>query len=347
MKRFLILITLFFLSNHIFAQQAIGNTKQGSELYFKAKNYIQQSDYANAIMVFNQAVNIEPDNQLFNRELAYTYFLLGDVIKAEKVIKPLLKNEEVDEQTFQVASKIYRALKKTDDAKTVINKGISKYPTAGALYSEKGEIYTQEKKYKSASEAWEKGVENAPSYHLNYYNLTKVYFFTKQYLWAIIYGETFVNMESFSAKSEELKKIIFESYKFLISDLNNKALDGKVNRYEDPKNFETSCYKVFDDIKNIVTGGINSDNLSQLRMRFVIDWNKQFATTYPLALFDYQQQMILNQHFDPYNKWLFGNIDNSQQYKQWTQKFASQMNHFDSYFRNNKLIPRENQYYHK
>ena len=108
MKRVILIFSLFFLSNNTFAQQTIGTTKQGNELFLKAKSYIQQSDYANAVMVFNQAVNVEPDNQLFIRELAYTYFLLGDVIKAEKTIKPLLKKEDIDEETFQIASKIYR-----------------------------------------------------------------------------------------------------------------------------------------------------------------------------------------------------------------------------------------------
>lgn len=345
MKYNLLFITLFCCIISSNAQSNLSNTAQGGDLFFKAKNYLHNSDYANAVMVLNQAVNIEPDNQLFIRELSYTYYLLGDITKAEKMIKPLLKREDVEEETFLMASKIYRALKKTDEAQTVVNKGLTKFPNAGTLYAEKGEVYTQDKKYKSASEAWELGIKKAPTYHMNYFNLTKVYFFTKQYLWAIIYGETFVNMESFSSKTEEVKKIIFESYKFLFADLNNTALDGKVNRFDKPKNFEESCLKIYDELKNIIVGGINTENLSQLRARFIIEWNKTYAPHYPLALYDYQQNMILNHFFETYNEWLFGHLENAVAYKQWTQKYAAQMNLFDKYFRNNKLSPKENQYY--
>ncbi len=312
----------------------------------KARMYLQKADYANAIMVYNQAINVEPDNLVYRRELAHAYYMQGDMAKGEKMISPLIKSKEADEETFQVASRIFRAMKKTEEAKTAINSGIEKFPHAGALYAEKGELYTQEKKYEMAAKAWEKGIENAPAYHINYFNLAKVYFFTKKYLWSIIYGESFVNMESFSSKTEEIKKIIFESYKFLIADLSNSSLEGKVNRYENPKNFEEACFKVFDNIRNVVTGGINVDNLAQLRARFLLEWNKSLAKSYPLELFDYQQHLLLNGHFESYNQWLFGKLDNDAVFKQWTQKYASHMNSFDNYFRNNKLIPKENQYYH-
>ena len=345
MKKVSIIFLLVLASFHLLAQNEIGSSKEGTELYSKARTYMQKADYANAIMVYNQAVNVEPDNLLYRKELAHAYYMQGDMIKAEKMIVPLLKDKNADEETFQVASRIYRAMKKTEDAKNAINKGIEIFPKAGGLYAEKGEIYTQEKKYEMASKAWESGIENAPTYHTNYYNLSKVYYFTKKYLWAITYGETFVNIESFSTKSEEIKKIIFESYKYLMADLSNTALDGKINRFENPKNYEEACLKIFDNLRPVVTGGINVDNLTQLRIRFLIEWNKYFAKIYPFELNDYQQRIILNKHYECYNQWLFGALDNTVLYKSWTQKNANEMNLFDTYFRNKKLHPLEKQYY--
>jgi tetratricopeptide (TPR) repeat protein len=345
MKKTLTVILLFInLAGR--GQVIISSSPEARDLYSKARYYLQKTDYANAIMVYNQAINVDPANLLFRRELAHAYLMQGDVVKGEKMITPLLKSNEADEETFQVASRIYRAMKKTEDAESAINKGISKFPQSGVLYAEKGELYTQEKKYKSASLAWESGIEHAPAFRTNYYNLAKVYFFTKNYLWAIVYGESFVNMESFSSKTEEIKKIVFESYKFLIADLSNTALDGKINRYENPQSFEEACLKIFDNIRTIVTGGANADNLAQLRTRFLIEWNRSFAREYPLELFDYQQQLLLHGYFDTYNQWLFGKLDNEVLFRQWTQKYASAMNSFDIYFRNNKLVPKLNQYYH-
>ncbi|MBL7765625.1 MAG: tetratricopeptide repeat protein [Chitinophagaceae bacterium] len=345
MRKYLLFYFALIIVQVSSAQALVGRTEEGRGLYGNARDYLQKGDYSNAIMVFNQAVQVEPDNLVFRRDLAFAYYLQGDMLRGEHMIAPLLKVDSADEETFKIACVIYSSMKKMEEAKEAINKGISKYPKAGILYAEKGELYTRQKKYKDASAAWEKGIENAPAYHMNYYNLSKVYFFTKDYLWAIIYGETFVNMESFSSKTEEVKKIVFESYKFLIAELNNVALDGKQNRYENPTNFKSASMKIFDNLRNVVTGGINVENLSMLRARFLLDWNRQFALKYPFELFDYQHKMIQQGFYECYNQWLFGKLDHAGIFKQWTQKHASKMNEFDVYFRSHKLVPQEHQYY--
>lgn len=328
-----------------FGQTSVELSQEVRELYQNAKSYLQKGDYANSIMVYNQAVNMAPESLLLRRELAFAYYIQGDLLKAELMILPLIKSEDADEETFKLAGKILSTKKKMSEAEEAINKGLKKFPNSGMLYEEKGHLYTMEKKYKSASKAWESGIEKDPTYHLNYYNLAKVYSFTKNYLWAILYGETFVNMESFSAKSQETKKIVFESYKYLMAELNNQALDGKVGKYDNPKDFTSACLSVFDGLRNVVTGGINTENLTMLRTRFLLEWNKKYALQYPFELIDYQQRLLSNNMFDTYNQWLFGNNDNSVAYKNWTQKFSTQMNQFDSQIRNNKLIPKRNQYY--
>lgn len=346
MKRITLLVLICLWSLIVFGQVDISNSNEGKELFETAKMYLQKQDYANAIMVYNQAIQVEPKNLVYRRELAHAYYLQGDMERGEHMIAPLLKAQDADEETFQIACSIFSAKKKMEESENAINAGIAKFPNAGILYHEKGELYTNQKKYKSASEAWEKGIEKAPTFYLNYYNLAKVYAFTKKYLWAIIYGEHFVNMESFSSRTEEIKKIIYESYKFLIADLNNMALDGKVGRFDNPKNFEEAAMGVYDNLRNVATGGINVENLTMLRIRFLLEWNKKYTTIYPMELIDYQQRMIQNGYFDCYNQWLCARLDNEKNMKIWMQQNADLMNQFDTFFRNNKLIPKKNQYYH-
>jgi tetratricopeptide (TPR) repeat protein len=345
MKNFLLFILLFSIIDVGFSQVQQVEQESATELVNNARGYLQKGDYANAIMVYNQAVQIDPKNLGYRRELAFAYYLQGDMIRGERMIEPLLKSDESDEETFLIASQIYTRMKRLDDAKSALNKGLAKFPKAGMLYASKGELYTTMKRYKDASAVWEEGIKKAPSYHLNYFNLAKVYFFTKKYLWAIVYGETFVNLESFSSKSEEIKKIIFESYKFFIAELNNVALDGKVNRYENAENFEEKSASIYDKLRNVVTGGIDVDNLIMLRTRFLLEWNKKYATSHPLELYDFQQRLLQKGFFDAYNQWLFGKLDNEKQAKAWTQQHATVMNQFDSFFRNEKLNPRFDQYY--
>ena len=345
MTRLLLLLTLF-LPLAPMAQTVVSLNPEARELYTNARNYLQAGDLANAIMVFNHAVQADPENLILRRDLANAYAQQGDLIRAEKTIAPLLKRDDADEATFQIACNIYMNLNKMDEAKEAINKGIDKFPKSGILYANKGDLYTRQKKYKLASETWEKGVEQDPRYHLNYYNLSKVYFFTRNYFWAALYGETFVNLESFSSKTEEIKKLVFESYKFLMAELNNQTLDGKGDRYAKPSNFEQSCLQIFDRLRPVVTGGINAENMTMLRIRFLLDWNRLYARRFPSELMDHQQRLMLQGYYDAYNQWLFGKLDNARQYKTRTQKNADLMNRFDQYFRNHKLRPREQQYYH-
>lgn len=346
MKKITLIIAICISFFEATCQENVAINNEAKELSETARMYLQKQDYANAIMVYNQAIQVEPTVLLYRRELAHAYYLQGDMERGERMIVPLLKSPDADEETFQVACRILSSKKKMDEAESAINAGIAKFPSAGNLYNEKGELYTNQKKYKSASEAWEKGIEKAPTFYLNYYNLAKVYSFTKKYLWAIVYGEYFVNMESFSSRTEEVKKIIFESYKFLIADLNNVALDGKVNRYDNPKNFEEAAMAVYDNLRNVVTGGINVENLTMLRIRFLLEWNKKYTHIYPMELIDYQHRLLQNGFYDCYNQWLCGRLDNEKNMKAWTQQNANLMNQFDTYFRNNKLVPKNNQYHH-
>jgi tetratricopeptide (TPR) repeat protein len=325
----------------------IGATEETRDLYAAAREYFQKKDYANCIMVYNQVIQIEPTNLIYRRELANVYYLQSDLTRAEKMILPLLKEDEADEETFQIASKVLSGKKRLDEAENVLQKGIARFPNSGLLYKEKGDLLTTLKKYKDATRAWEKGVEKDPRYPMNYYNLTKVYLFTKDYFWAVYYGEIFLNMESQSARSQEVRKILFDSYKFLMGELNNLALEGTQKRTAKPWNFETAALKTFDNLRNVVTGGIHVDNLTMLRTRFLLDWNTHYAEMYPCELFDTHHRLLLKGYFDAYNQWLFGRLDNETKYNTWAQEHNQLMNDFDVYFRAHRLIPKDNQYYHQ
>jgi tetratricopeptide (TPR) repeat protein len=321
-------------------------TPSGPELFDAAKKYVQQADYANAIMVFNQAIQAEPRNLVYRRELSFTYYLQGDMMRAEAMVKPLLKAEEADPETFLVASKVYTRMKSLETAREVIQSGLQKFPKEGSLYEEKGQVLTVQKNYKAAAEAWEDGVRMAPGYHLNYYNLSKTYFFNKKYVWAIVYGEHYVNLEKFASKTEEIKKVMYESYKFLIAELNNVEIrKTKKAKEDDPETFEECYTNTIRNLKNVVTGGITPENLTMLRVRFLLDWNRIYAKTFPLELIDFHHRLNVAGLFDSYNIWLFGRADDEKKLTAWTQKNAALMNQFDSYFRSHPLIPQHDQYY--
>lgn len=340
-----ILAAAFYFMSICCSAQITDLTSTGKELYETANNYLLTGDFPNAIMVFNQAVQAEPKNIIYRRELARAYYLQGDLTKAELTIKPILKLPNADAETFLIAGKIYARMQNLESAKEAIQTGIEKFPATGVLYEQKGQLCIQQKNYKEAAQVWELGIEKNPGYPLNYFNLAKTYFVNKQYARAIVYAEHFIDMESFSNRTEELKNILFDSYKFLIADLNNNELKKGKKSKREPETFEECWINTLDHCKNVVSGGINTENLTMLRIRFLLEWNKWYAQTFPLELIDYQQRLVLNGYYDAYNVWLFGRADNEKRMKLWTQNHSTLMNDFDTYFRSNKLEPKLNQYY--
>ena len=80
---------LFLLSTALFCYPQQPDAKTLDET---AKTFIRQGDYTNAIVVYNRALQQEPQNIELLKGLAFTYYLQRDFEKALKVAKPLQKD---------------------------------------------------------------------------------------------------------------------------------------------------------------------------------------------------------------------------------------------------------------
>src|SRR5205085_10449286 len=103
-------------------------------------------------------------------------------------------------------------LKQSKEADAMYKKRIKKFNKSGALYNEYGELLSSMQNA-AAINQWEKGIEMDPSYSGNYYNAAKYYYFTTDKIWSIIYAEIFINIEPLSARTTEVKSLLFDSYK--------------------------------------------------------------------------------------------------------------------------------------
>jgi tetratricopeptide (TPR) repeat protein len=330
------------------AQPVVGNSELSRELFSKAKEYVGKKDFPNAILVYNQLAQLEPRNLIYRRELAYTYYLSGDYTRATQVITPLLKADDADEATFLTATKIFTARKMLNNAFDAVDDGLKKFPNSGMLYADKGTLYTLRKRYDKAEDAWEKGVERDPNYHMNYYNLTKSYFVSKRPIWAIIYGETFVNLEKYSLRTGEVKKILFDSYKQLISNaqLNKYESEAQIRRNNKSKSdFEKIASGIYANASNLVLGGVDIDNVTMMRTRFLLEWVNKVNGEYPYALFSYLNSIAEQGHFPAYNQWLFGQANNEKQYTNWAKTHANELNLFEQFFRSQTFRTGDKQYY--
>ena len=158
----------------------------------------------------------DPDNVEIQRELALALYLKSDLNKALETIKPLLDRRDADIQVYQVAGMIYKGREDFTEADRLYKKGIKKFPESGMLYNDYGELLWHRNDV-TAIKVWEKGMEMDPNYTGNYYSGAKYYGATNDKIWSIIYGEIFVNMESSSRRTIEIKNLILEGYKKLLT----------------------------------------------------------------------------------------------------------------------------------
>ena len=313
----ILLLTIFFLClQNVFGQSA-------AELQTTARTFMQQGDYANAVLVLNRATVLAPQNIEISKDLAMGYYLQRDNNKALEIIKPLLDREDADDQCYQIAGNIYQQLDLSKECDKLYRKGIKRFPESGALYNELGLLLFDQKDI-SAITQWEKGIEVDPNYSKNYYNACKYYNSITNKVWSILYGEIFVNMEPLNARAPEIKTILLESYKKLFTDT-EIAKDSKDNL------FATAFIETMNKQSSVAASGINAESITMIRTRFILDWFQDNAAKFPFQLFDLQKQLLQDGIFDAYNQWIFGSVQNLASYQNWTVTHSTDYNDFSRF----------------
>ncbi|MDQ2864260.1 MAG: tetratricopeptide repeat protein [Bacteroidota bacterium] len=334
MKKFLLLSLFFSTSLFAFSQ-----SDDIDKLHENAKAFMRQGDYANASLILTRALALAPDNIEIAKDLAFDYYLQKQNEKALEVIKPVLEKDNADDQAYQIGGTIYRALGQQKEADKLYKKAIKSYPQDGILYNDYGEMLYS-KQDNSAIKIWEKGIEEDPSYGGNYYNACKYYFLTSNKIWCLLYGEIFINIESFTSRTAEIKNVLLDGYKKLFADMN------LLSDVKDKSKFEIAFLTTMNKQNSVVINGLNAETLTMIRTRFILDWNQVYAKDFPFRLFELQENYLAEGLFPAYNQWIFGAAQNLSKYQTWISTHAEEHAAFNK-FKEGRIfkIPKD-QYYH-
>lgn len=291
-----------------------------------ARAFMRSGDFDNAILVLTRALQNDKNNLELQKDLALSLYYKRDFAKALDMVDLMLDKNTPDVQSYQIAGNVYKELARVKEADKMYRKALHQFPTSGPLYSEFGELLWEKKDY-SAIDVWEKGIKEDPSYAGNYYNAAVFYYYTKDKVWAPIYGEIFINMESLTERAAAMKGLLLASYK--------EKLFADVDMMKDqPKkigDFAKAFLETMGKQSSLINKGINIDVLTMVRTRFILDWSKTYAAKFPYKLFDYQQQLIRGGMFEAYNQWLFGPADNLAAYENWTKTHSEAFDKFNNF----------------
>ena len=300
----------------------IGSFAQDQDPKEAAKAFIRSGDYTNAITVLNRALQKDPENLEMQKDLAFAYYLHRDYVHALETAKNFPARKDVDVQAYQILGMTYKAIEKRKEAASMYQAALKKFPMSGALYNEYGELQWANKDFAQAAKTWEKGIETDPNYSGNYYNVSKFYYYSVDKIWGLIYGEMFVNLESYSARTVEIKNLLLEGYKKLFSE-------NDMTKYQNTKNdFVKAILEKFKEHSEEIDKGVTVETLTALRTKFILDWYEKDATRYPFRLFDLHRQLLKNGMFDAYNQWLFGASENLDAYQKWVSNHSSENEEF-------------------
>lgn len=291
----------------VLSQEDAGTLQQ------KGRSYMQEGDYANATLVFRKALELAPGNTELQNDLLFNYYLSADYGSAMQLGRQLTEKPGADLRSFQLLGMTYRAIEEIREAERLYKRGLEAYPKSGVLYSEYGELLAARKKMDEAIRYWEMGIKADPNYSGNYYHAARYYHNTPDKTWSLLYAEIFLNLESYSRRTPEIKQLLLAGYKKYFTNMNGL-------KAPDPRNdFELAFTGLLNKHASMVSSGVTTPSLTILRTRFNLDWFQTEPVKYPYRLFDYHRQLLREGLFDAYNQWLFGAAQNLPEFQQWTQ----------------------------
>ena len=352
-KLVLIVCVMAFLSSSLF-----GQTKEEKAFEYgkEAIQLMDKGEFEKSIELLEKAQKLDPKRIDYPYEIAYAHYLQKDYQKSSKILKKLLSHENVTELHFQLLGNCYDNMKEPDKAIETYQKGLEKFPNSGRLYLEQGIVEYFRENYNEAITYWEKGVEVQPTFPSNYYWLGKIFSFTDERIWSVLYGEMFMNLERNSKRTVEMSQILFETYKKSInieSDSSGsvsftKSMTMNVSKgFSIPFQMAYEMNMTFGLIANILGKDKEASlaSLNGLRQSFVSTWFSQKKDKdYPNVLFDYQEKLKKKGYLEAYNYWLLMK-GNEEEFTQWYAENEEKFNEFAEWFTENPLEVNKKAYF--
>ncbi len=319
---------LFTLLTFVASFSVIQAQEQTTKLLQEtARTLVQKGDFDNAVVILERAKQQEPGNIEILKDLCFASYLKRDFGKSIEVGKELVEKPNADEQSFQILGFSYKATANSKEAAKLYRTALRKFPNSGVIYNEYAELLASDNELEEAITQWEKGIEVDPVYSSNYYNATMYYARKNNWIRAALYGEIFLNLESYSKRTEETKTQLLAVYNSLLAPASLQQLkDAKTTSV-----FEKNILEVLAKNAGSTKGNNNIEDLISVRTKFIVEWVSSKQKTYPFQLFNHQQYLLSQALFEAYNYWLFGTEANADKYLAWQKTHVKETEGFKTF----------------
>ena len=288
-----------------------------------AQQYMEQGDYKNAAKYFKKAHKKSPKNDDYRYQLALAYYRQSKFADAIKYLQTIIQQPAEKLEYYRLLANAYDLQGDYQQSINILQKGLKQYPQEAELYFDWGVIEFLRKKTKEALNKWEEGIQQDPNHSDNYYWAAKTYASSNEPLWALLYGEIFMNIERNGGdRFNEMGKLVLNTYLRLIND--SLPTPELLLKRLKTNPFEKGHYTVHSTLeKNNIEKATQLNHIQSVieyRKRFLEIWSQSFNNSYPTPLYTYHQELVAEGHFEAYNYWMF-NQANIRDYNLWIQTF--------------------------
>lgn len=337
MKNILVLLILS-LSAFILHAQPLphGIDPEVSGLYRQASDALAQRDYSKAVNLFSQAVRIQPGNVVLRRDLAYAYYMNGQFSEGLKVVDQVIREGAADAETYQIASALEKGNGNDRKSTRYITDGLKKHPASGLLYHTRGVQQIGNQQGKAALGSFLEGIEKDPQFAGNYLQASRLLMAQSDYIWASIYAETAVLLDPENPRNTEAKRLVLESIRGMYASQGADGLPDFKNTRSSSKitSFDKAVEHIWLQQFLVLNDNQDIENLIMFRTRFLLDW----MTKYPIeehSLFSFHDRLLTQGHFDAYNQFLIGAVDDAQSFSNWVMAHQDNYTVFLEYLKSN------------
>lgn len=338
-------IALFTVQHCTYAQT---NKEKAQKKGEEAIALVDKGNFEEGIKLLEEAQKLDPDEFIYPYEIAYAYYAKKDYKETIKILEKNETHKNVTEHLFQLLGNSYDMSGKSDKALDAYDAGLKKFPRSGKLYLEKGNVFWQKKEYEKALPYYEKGIEVEPQFPSNYYRAARVYCASTEEVWGMLYGEIFMNTERNTKRTEEISKLLFDTYKSEIKFTSDSSMTVSfcqqmfvnANSISDTSNFKLPFCMIYEPtllMAILFHEQIDINSLDKIRTNFVKKYfemgnNKK----YPNLLFDYQDKILKAGHMEAYNHWILMKGDEDG-FEKWHEGNKEKWDNFVAWFKENKL----------
>lgn len=311
-----------------------------------AKALMDEQRYQEALNQYNIISEANPFNWNYKYKVAECHYRLKNYPEAITTLRLLMLKDSSNIDYYRLLGNSYDLNEDYQMAVNTFRKAIRRFPHEGKLYLDLGLVEYLRNNFSQARDVWEEGIVAQPYYPDTYYFLTKLYADSDAKLWALIYGEFFLNLEKSTERFQEISALLYQTY---IAYLRNDEPVEPAVSFNDTQynNFEIAFNHLIDQLRSegkinfkkdsgLVPEGSYMNYLSLFRIAFLEKWTLQYAPKIPMSLYEWQQRLHNKSLFHAYNHWLFS-FGDTQYVVAWQQFYKQEYEDFLMHFFVNQL----------